>query len=878
MTLNYRNANWLIAGLVALISFVVYLSTMAPAVSFWDCGEFIATSYTLGVTHPPGSPLYLLIGRIFTMLPFFDDIAARVNLFSVLSSAAAVTFLYLSIVILMRKYRGPVESVQDAIIAYGGAAIGALTFAFSDSHWFNAVEAEVYAVATLLTALTVWIILRWSQKDDQNSHLYYILILAYLMGLAIGIHMLNLLTLPFVAMVVYIRRREFSWPGFSVIVLITVATFLVIYQGILKGLPKIAAGLGIPTAIVYVLAFVALAIWAISTRRELTAIIFSSIVLILIGYSTYITIFIRSGQNPQIDENDPENTVRALAYMERDQYGDWPIFDRARWKPEAQHKYSGVADYAWNYQFRKMYLRYFFWQYVGRGPANGPTVTPLGADQNQDGVDWFQFGLPLALIFGVYGMWYHFKRDPQHALAVLALFLATGLMIIIYLNQQDPQPRERDYAYVGSYLAFAVWIGIGVGGFLEQVMGKLKAAQQRLAIPGLALAILVAMPGVMLAANYFEHNRTGNYVAWDYSYNLLNSCDQDGILFTNGDNDTFPLWYMQEVEGIRKDVKIVNLSLLNTGWYIEQLRDNVPRLPLKLTDEAIDGMRPIPWEAREITMDLSTAEYPDAIIKWTLKPTFGGRYLRTQDRMIVQLIKDIAWERPIYFAVTVAPANRIGLERYMEMQGLVHQVMPYTVAPVNMAKLHESLLTKYRYRNLDDESVYYNNNINRLLQNIRASFLQLSVDALMNDDTVKAQMYLDTLAATIPETTIPINNKVMFMQVTQLYANVGAETELRRRLGEFPKKFKLDDNDMLSVGAAYIQYLNDFAMAEPMLESVYTRNQSRGEIIGPLVRLYQLADRPDKAIGILETWIAQNPGDLQAKSMLDNLVGAGLPE
>ena len=873
MNLDYRNTNWLVAMLVTLVSFMVYLATMAPAVSFWDCGEFIATSYTLGVTHPPGSPLYLLVGRLFTMLPTFEDIAARMNLISVLSSTAAIAFLYLSIVILIRKYRGPVDSVSGAIISYGGAAIGALAFAFSDSHWFNAVESEVYAVSTLLTALTVWIILRWSQKDDQSSHLHYILILAYLMGLAIGVHMLNLLTLPFLAMVVYIRRREFTWPGLGVVVLITLAIFLVIFRVILKGLPQIAAGLGIPAAILFVLGAAAIAIWAINGRRELTSIIFSSIVLIFIGYSTYITIFIRSGQNPQIDENDPENTVRALAYMEREQYGDWPIFDRARWKPEAQHKYSGATDYVWNYQFRKMYVRYFLWQFAGRGPSENATVTPFGASPKEDGVDWFQFGLPLALIFGIYGLWYHFKRDPHHALAVLALFLATGLMIIIYLNQQDPQPRERDYAYVGSYLAFGLWIGIGVAGFFEQVIGKLKAAHQKLALPAVAVVIMVLMPGVMLIANYHQHNRTGNYVAWDYSYNLLSSCDQNGILFTNGDNDTFPLWYLQEVEGIRKDVKVVNLSLLNTHWYIEQLRDNVPRLPLKLSDESIRQMNPIPWETKELTLDVSTTEYPDAIMKWTLRPTFGGRYLRTQDRMVVQLIKDIKWERPIYFAVTVAPTNRIGLEKYMEMQGLVHQVMPYPVAPVNMSKLHESLLEKYRYRNLDDESVYFNSNISRLLQNLRASFLQLSVDAMINDEPVKARMYLDTLAATIPETSIPVNNKGLYMQITQLYANLGAHDELRRRLGEFTEKFKLDDNDWLSVGAAYIQYLDDFTMAGPILEAVYDRNPERGEIIGALVQLYKQAGRPEKAVPILTSWVSRNPGDQTAKSLLENLVG-----
>ncbi|MFC1543081.1 protein O-mannosyl-transferase family [Candidatus Neomarinimicrobiota bacterium] len=878
-------ANRLIAGFVFLLSFILYLMTMAPTTSFWDCGEFIATSYIMGIPHPPGSPLFLLVGRLFTLLPLFEDIGARVNLISPIASSLAVMFLYLVIVRLVVMWRGAVMSITDALIAYGSAAIGAFTFMVTDSHWFNAVEAEVYALSTFFTTFVVWLILRWSQSEDKpagedgggrkgsfvKSNVHYILLLAYLFGLATGLHTLNLLAMPFVALVIFYRKWSFSWKGFFVTTGITLVVFLIIYQGIIKGLPQLASMMGLPAVALALAVLIVATVWAVSKRKQNTSIILTSMLLVVVGYSTYTTIFIRSQHDPAIDENDPETIRQAVAYMEREQYGEWSLLDRARWTPETQNLYRSVGDFFWNYQVKKMYTRYFLWQFAGRGPTSTPGVSSFGASAVEDGVNWFQFGLPLALVLGFFGMGYHMHRDWKNGLAILALFLATGLMIILYLNQPDPQPRERDYSYVGSFFAWSIWIGIGVAGLLELLAERIKdVSLRRFTLSGSLIALLIIVPGMMLRANYHEHDRTGNYVAWDYSYNLLNSCEQDGILFTNGDNDTFPLWYLQEVEGIRKDVRVVNLSLLNTDWYIRQLRDFDPKIPLSLSDANISGMVPIQSEEQVISLPVNLPGRKDTLT-WTMRPTYLGRFLRVQDRMIIQIIYDVNWSRPIYFAVTVAPENKIGLDNYLEMQGLVYELKSSPARIVNIEQLRHNLLEVYRYRNLNDPSIYYNDNIQRLMQNLRASWLQLAQDDISKGQREQAKAILDTLSVTIPESVIPIRNKDLYFMVGGLYGEAGDTTELKRRLMEIPSQFNLVPMDWLNIGYMFVRHLSDTGTAELLFEDVYEKNSQNPQIVGNLVGLYQEFGRPEQAARILTDWLRLNPNDQNARRILEQL-------
>ena len=617
--------NRLLAGFVFLASFLVYFSTMAPTVSFWDCGEFIATSYRLGVPHPPGAPLFLILGRFFSFLPIPGDIAYRMNMISVITSALAIMLLYLIIVQFVRHWRGHIKSVEDKIIAFGGGVIGALVFAFTDSHWFNAVEAEVYAVSTLSTALVVWLVLHWAERADEAGSERYILIIAYVLGLSTGVHLLNLLAIPFMAMIIYFRKRNFSWLSFISLMGIVLAIFLIIYLGVIKGLPKIAVtfskimgtneaniviGSVLLFGIILLAGIFAYAGGISSSRKNIIRLGAASLLLIVIGYSSYEIIFIRSSQNPTIDENDPETVQAAISYLEREQYGNTDLFrgdtfnnlsgkiDDNKLFPRRgsqqgkknYRNYTSDMDYFWRYQVNKMYWRYFLWQFAGRGPSTESGVSTFEAKPNEDGVDWFQFGIPLAFLLGVVGMVYHFNRDQYQALSVLALFILTGIAIVFYLNQPDPQPRERDYSYVGSFFAFAIWVGIGASAIFERILTIFREKSFRIhAALGTGVALLIVVPGVMLFANYHTHDRTGNYLPWDYSYNILQTCEPNGIIFTNGDNDTFPLWYLQEVEGIRTDVTVANLSLLNTPWYIRQLRDSRPEGErfINLTDEQI---------------------------------------------------------------------------------------------------------------------------------------------------------------------------------------------------------------------------------------------------------------------------------------------------
>ena len=976
--INSRNnrLNRIIAGIIFLVSFLVYYDTMAPTVSFWDCGEFIATSHTLGVPHPPGSPLFLIIGRVFSMIPFSPDIAFRVNLISVFVSALAVMLLYLIIVKIIAHWRGGIKENSDVIIAFGGALVGALTFAFTDSHWFNAVEAEVYSMSTFFTAIVVWLILHWSERAEEQGNERYILIIAYMIGLAIGIHLLNLLALPFIALIIYFRKQSFEWKSFLITIGITGVTFVIIHNGVIKGLPKLASEIGVFGVVVAVLIVFGIMIWSIVNKQQLLSIVFTSMVLILIGYSSYTIIFIRSGQDPVIDENDPETVTAAVSYMEREQYGQVGRFPRRYKGIPAQHEVVGAPangqkysvsqkrkymfynvskqwDFFWNYQVKKMYWRYFLWQFAGRGNSTEPGVTAFGANNRQDGVDWSQFGLPLAFILGLAGMIYHFYRDEKEAFSMMTLFFLTGLAIIIYLNQDNPQPRERDYSYVGSFLAFSVWIGVGAAAIVENIIKKIKTENigHRLGIAVILLQV-VLIPFAMVRANYHEHDRSGNYVAWDMSYNMLQSCEPHGIIFTNGDNDTFPLWYLQEVEGMRKDVTVANLSLLNTPWYIRQLRDSRPKGEgfINLTDDQILGLTSglTPWKTQKIQIAVEgDPQNADGYIEWVLKPTFANQALKVQDMMILRIINDAKWKYPIYFAVTVSPTNKIGLDKYLDMEGLTFRLRSHKVDAINPGKMQDYLMTElgdstwstnfsqssllqvdsgqnksfwskdyqpgYLFRNLGNENVHYNPQIIRLLQNYRSAYMQLAVHYFFDyqklnrkedADPEEVEMLrlrvketLDQMEKNLPERTIAIESKDLYFQIGQIYSEIGEKVRLRHILDNLESRRNLSVQDRIRYGQTYIQDLEDYEKAKRIFKDLYdsyleienavkssglkrtginqkTWNEwqkNYGDIVSTLVLTYQEMNMKSEAELVLTSWLERNPGDINAKKMLEDV-------
>ncbi|MFQ6612137.1 MAG: protein O-mannosyl-transferase family [Fidelibacterota bacterium] len=906
---DYIRVNRIIAGVILVVTFLIYFLTTADTVPYWDCGEFIACSYILGIPHPPGSPLYLIIGRLFSLLLVNQDIAFRINLISPIVSALAVMFLYLSMVKIISHWRGAIKDQLDVIISFGGAVVGSLAFAFTDSHWFNAVEAEVYSVSTFFTAIVIWLIMLWSERAEEPGNERYFLIIAYMIGLATGVHLLNLLTLPFVALIIYFRKFKFQWRTFLITVLITYAVYAIINHGIIDGLPKLVDWIGLSGTMFLILVIFGGMMAAIIIKHRLLSVALTAVVLILIGYSSYALIFIRSAQDPRIDENDPETVPRAISYMEREQYGQMfqlprrfdglPAKHEVVGRPEKGRQYSAQQErkykyyrmdkqwsFFWNYQVKKMYWRYFLWQFAGRGPSTDSWVSAYGANPREDGVDWFQFGLPLAFFLGIFGMVFHFQKDRTEAFSILTLFLMTGLAIIVFVNQDNPQPRERDYSYVGSFLAFSIWIGVAAAALMDFLRSKLKnKTHVKKGAIGLLVLQLIFIPGVMLKANYHEHNRTGNKIAWDYSYNLLQSCEPNAILFTNGDNDTFPLWYLQEVEKVRLDVTVANLSLLNTDWYIRQLRDSrregsadslgreLERF-INLTDDQIRSVASglLPWKAQKVQIPAENdPENKDGYIEWMVQPTYANAALMVKDMMILRIINDAKWKYPVYFAVTVPSSNRLGLEPYLEMEGLVYRVLSHPVDrrnPINPDRMWQNLMTEfgsetwnrnftaaqwesnegeiwsrqykpgYLFRNLGLKEVYYFPRTNvRLLQNIRSAYMQLAAYYFLKFRDLQAQglenseeaiqlkekvlQVMERMEDNIPESTIKFDSKDLYYQVGRIYGELGQLDRLKAIMDKLMARGDLTLRDKLEYGQVYVSNLDSFEIGKEIFEKLY---------------------------------------------------------
>ncbi len=880
--MSMEKVNKIIAAIVFVITAIVYYSTAAPTVSFWDCGEFIACSYKMAVPHPPGAPLYLLVGRIFTLLPIADDIALRVNIISVLSSALTVMLLYLSLVHIIRHRMLKLETKTDWYIAIFSGLIGSLTFAFTHSFWFNSVEAEVYAPSMLFTSLLVWLILVWETKADTPGNEKYLLMISYLIGLAIAVHLLNVLALPFVAMIFYYKQVEkggweFNIKTFSILTVVTGVIMIAVYPGMVKWMPLLALKMGAMGLAGFFILLLVLSLWAINNHRHILTLVFVSVLLIAIGYSTYATIYIRSNLNPMIDENNPETVENFIKYINREQYGESDPLDRKGvWKSSPNgKKYRSVSEFFWKYQINKMYIRYFMWQFVGMS-------------DDETNVDPRQlFALPFLL--GLFGLYWHFRKDPKYALAIMALFIMTGLAIILYLNQPDPQPRERDYSYVGSFFAFSMWVGIGFAGIAELVKEQFLKKKKELS-PGLLSAIfvvlLLAVPVHMLAKNYHHHNRSGNYVAWDYSYNMLMSCEPNAILFTNGDNDTFPLWYLQEVENIRTDVRIVNLSLLNTDWYIRQLRDLEPKVPMRVSEAFLARLGLHRWEKgktvsvkvpknvskearREfqenyIYRDLELPEH----IRFKVEPTLNTPYgpaIRTQDYMILNIITANRWKKPIYFAVTVPGSNMLSeLASYLRMDGLVLRLVPYKNWRIAPDKLKHNLINVYKYRGLSDPNVYFNRNILNLLQNYRSGFIQLAEYYMRKNDKENAKEVLKAMNQRVHPQVIPWNSK--YIKLANDAFTIALDTSKTDSI------LRTTDNQRyLEELGRQLMGLRVPEQSIPVLEKAYEMNPGNPQTLSMLVNAYRITGQEEKAIAPLEDWLRLHPDDQGAQRVLESL-------
>ncbi|MFZ5518611.1 MAG: protein O-mannosyl-transferase family [Candidatus Zhuqueibacterota bacterium] len=876
---NDKRLNRILAFFVFLVSLVVYLKTVAPTTSFWDCGEFIACSYILGVPHPPGAPLYILVGRIFSMLPLAADIGLRVNIVSSLSSSLTIMFTYLIIVRLVSMFRGRPSDTLNKIIVYGSGVIGALTFAFTDSFWFNAVEAEVYAISILFTAVVLLLALVWWEKADEPSSDKYILILAYAVGMVIGVHLLSILALPALFVIFYFRKyKKLEWTPFLTFTFISVLIFIVIYPGIVKWLPNLALFINkqtssTMTAIIFLLLTAAL-IYALArsiiSRNRTVFLALASFLLIIIGVSTYTAIYIRSNLNPAIDENDPETMANMVSYLNREQYGDWSIMER--------------RAPLWKYQIEKMFIRYFNWQYLGQGTTLDDDSL-IVENYSLKGL----WGLPF--LIGLIGMFHHFRKDWKHASSIMMLFLWTGLAIVIYLNQEDPQPRERDYVYVGAFFAFALWIGIGVTAISDYVLNSFKKmkSQQKLILASLTMFILLlAGPINLLSYNFESHDRSGNYVAYDYSFNILQSCEPNAILFTNGDNDTFPLWFLQEVYGIRKDIRVVNLSLLNTHWYIKQLRDQEPKVPINMRDNQIERLQPQYWpEAKTVRLDVPKEAYlrdmndvveqkqlmenieePPAIT-FELEPTLQGQGIRVQDIMIINIIQSNRFRRPIYFALTVSRDNQLNMFKYLRMDGLVFKVVTYTDEPLSPTHLENNLFEKFRYRNLANPEVYYNDNIKGLLRNYQGAFYSLAQYYGKEKMYDRMAAVLDTLNKVMPNSVIPMRKELQF-EMGRMYYLANQPEKFRDVLFQLIKRSDVPLNERLQYAGWYSQLYPQ--NATPVLEYVQMLVKEFPNQVDSYYWLaghYLRTKQYQQGIDILNQWLAIKPDDKTAKSQVE---------
>ncbi|MFH1943943.1 MAG: DUF2723 domain-containing protein [bacterium] len=878
-----KRLNWRMSaiggGFVFLISFIVYFRSVAVTTSFWDCGEFIACSRILGVMHPPGAPLYLLIGRVLTMLPFFKDMGLRVNMFSVLVSAATVLLTYLIIVQLIQRWRGEAKSWEDRLIIYLSGVFGAMAFAFTDSFWFNAVEAEVYAFSMLFTALVIWLALYWEERSEKAGSILLIFFVFYMFGLATGVHLLNILAFPFVLLIAYFHDNQ-TVKRLLLLIFIQAAVPFFLYVTFFQFNPTSKSfeqmlahqqkawnfmlwfgviWVGVSLVYVYFKDRSVFLVWWVIPA------------LVVLGYSLYIAIYIRAGLKPPINENDPSTFKAMMDYFGRKQYGDQSML------LTFLHR---QADF-WHYQIQMMYTRYFGWQFIGRG------ITLDAQDRIVEILSLRGlYGLPF--VVGLWGAVHHFYKDWKRAVAVLVLFFLTGYAVILYLNQPDPQPRERDYSYVGSFFAFALWIGIGMAGALEWISDALKGKKmlKKAAFSLAGLLLFIAVPLNLYAFHHKSHSRAGDYVAWDYSYNILESCEPDGIIFTNGDNDTFPLWYLQEVEGIRKDVRVVNLSLLNTPWYIKQLRDLEPKVPLNLSDNVIDTLFPIAWESKKVsipvpenvieelkpTLDSIEVKSLSRGMTFTLNPTFANNTgLRVQDRMILRILQVNQWKRPVYFAMTVSTDNKMGLEPYFRMDGLAFKIMPYEVRQLDKDRLRTNLLEKFRYRGLNDPHVYFNVDVLKLLQNYRSTYMELARHYLNEGKKDEALFILDEMSKRMPQEVIPYSDERLAVVVASLYKSAGRSGEIEERIKHVIPGRLLSSEDRVLLADYYAQILQDWTRAEEMYRQIIRENPSEVHAYSGLFQTYSMSRQYDKGIALLEQWLLGHPGDAGAKKELEEM-------
>ncbi len=941
-----------LGAFVFLLSTVVLFLTVQPSVSFWDPGEIAAASYSLMVPHPPGGPFWLLIGRLFSMIPFASDIGFRINTVSVLSGSLSILLLYLIAVKLIENYRGKnYANLADAFLTYVSAAIGALAFSFCDTFWFNATESNYFAFSTFLFALIIWLMMIWNEHSKEAGNEKYIVLMAYLIGLSFGVHLMSVLALfTFIFVVVmkkYVTDDEMYkktayiflihlgillviaiglWSGqtgssaptpeqykafdskFVMIMLGVSAVFMgamwkkifhknsfyipiiaagiilmIAYPGIVKEFPALLLAIGGSEVTTNLIIFAVLLgvilyliYWSAKNKKSLVNIAITTLLFMILGFTTYTMIIIRSNQSPPMNENSPDNFHKLMYYLDRQQYGDFPIFERRFSSQQNQQgiytNYSSDLDFLWRYQIEHMFNRYIGWNFIGKVS----TVQDAG-------VKWSQlYGIPFFL--GLIGLYFLFKKDWKMASAFFILFMFMGYMIAFYQNQQQPQPRDRFYFYPGALFVFALWIAVGMREGFDWIKQKIKNKQlgRTTAYVFLGLGILF-VPVNMLRTNYYTHDRSHNWLPWDFSYNLLQSCKPDAILFTQGDNDTFPLWFLQDVEGVRRDVRVVCLELANTDWYVEQLKNNSPygakKINFSMTDYMIKNIGgAVQWKTQNVSVPVSkeaikefnvtdTSVIHSGRITWSMKNTIeigGVKGIRMQDLVVKDIVQNNSWNRPIYFASTCGTDSYIGLGNYLEVQGLASQIVPeknLTGNNVNVNITGTDLFDEntsysktykpgFKFRGLNDKGVFFDAMEKDLIQNYRLTYERLAYYYLdiLRDSTMCVKT-LNNMNKKISDSVIPMNYNLLY-DIGNLYYKAGDLTKYKEMSAKFEKEALQNlDISINQVNSPFNPYsmletlyinLKEYDKAIDIMKKLETKFPQLGGIQGEINRINQM--------------------------------------
>ena len=764
------------AWLMFAIAAVVYGLTVEPTASLWDCPEFIACGYKLEIGHPPGAPVFMLVANLFSQFASEpSQVALMVNLLSALLSAGCIFFLFLTITHLVRSQLPtscPMSLAQVVTIEASGM-VGALAYTFSDTFWFSAVEAEVYAFSSFLTALMFWLILKWEDVADSPRSDRWMILIAYITGLSIGVHLLCLLCLPAMSFVVYFRRaKRVTWIGMLLTLVAGGLLVGIILYGIIPGVVKMGY---------FAILLAALLVYAYyKIKKRILKLSLACLLMILAGYSSYGVILIRANANPPMCENAPSTVSRLGSYLNREQYGQTPLYPRiysARhakayedWLGGIKTK-DGVPTTAENwrffltYQVNFMYWRYFLWNFVGRQNniqghgevEHGNWITGfrwiddwlLSCDTSKLPTDLTKnkgrnvfYGLPLLLgLLGIVWQWQRGAKGRQQLLVVTLLFVMTGLAIVVYLNQTPLQPRERDYAYAGSFYAFAIWIGLGVA-YLKRLS-----------------PLFLLVPIQMATQTWDDHDRSGRYTCRDFGQNYLMTLPDEGnpIILTNGDNDTFPLWYNHEVENFRTDTRVCNMEYLQTDWYIDQMKRQAydsPPLPISLSHEDYKE-----GQLEYVPVDTDSLTIGDMTISLKNK-----QYLFKNELMVLEMLSQGEWSRPIYASISMGPDILPFLRDHLELEGLAYRITPTADGPrVNVERLYDNVMHRFRYGGLSTKGIYVDEDVKHLA-NTHQFIMGVLIDSLLRQgDTRRALEVCRKWQQEMPQENVPYTDAALVM-------------------------------------------------------------------------------------------------------------------